>query len=85
MHAPIAPSSHYRERGMLPIYQWGLVLWLTPDQYAWVRSIDGGNYPDATEEQIARQDAWYEQTQREMAEEQARFKRLVSKMFPNLS
>lgn len=81
MHAPIAPSSHYRSRGMRPIYQWGLVLWLTPDQYAWVRSIDADRYPDATEEQIASQDAWYEQTQLEMAEEQARMKRMFAKMF----
>lgn len=74
--APARPSSYYRALGWRPVYAYGLVLWLSPPQYEWVVQLDADHqYPDATDEQIARQDEWYEQAQAEADQEIAEFLR----------
>jgi hypothetical protein len=80
-HAPLAPSSHYKARGMRPVYAWGLVLWLTPLQYQQILEVDPSFIQDATDEQIDRQDEWYEQAREERrleAEEWTRIARLFA-------
>lgn len=47
---------------MRPVRAYGLVLWLKPSEYARLVALDPERrYPDATEEQIAQQDAWREE------------------------
>lgn len=71
--SPAFPSSHYRSQGMRPVYVWSMVLWVTPERYSWIRQQYGSDeIIDATEEQIASQDAWYEHEQKRLAEDHAR-------------
>lgn len=81
MRAPAFPSRYYREQGMKPVYWGGLVLWLTPIQYRKVRAVgDGIGICDATDDQIARQDEWYERAVAEQEQEDDEFARLFRSM-----
>lgn len=81
MRAPEFPSSVYRERGWYPVYWYGIVLWLTPNQYAQVRRIGPAEqYPDATDAQIEAQDRWYEQAKSEREQEASDLERIFSRM-----
>lgn len=70
---------------MLPVYWHGLVLWVTRDQYDSIQTVE--SLPEATDEQIAQQDAWYEQAQQEMREEAERWgpflKRFAERLSPD--
>lgn len=79
MRAPAFPSSHYRAQGMLPVYWYGLVLWMPKSQYTAVKRSEmwGVQACDATEEQIASQDRWYESAEIEREREANEWARIV--------
>lgn len=75
---PAAPSSAYRENGRPhAVHAYGLVLFLTPQEYAFLRSsADGDRYPDATEDQIRAHDQWFAHEKAESEREWQEFRRL---------
>jgi hypothetical protein len=78
MRIPGAPSSHYRKLGWKPVYCWGMVLWLRPEQYVVIRSSDMSSVAqDATDEQIQLQDEWYEYEQEQAEIERKRWAEMI--------
>lgn len=78
MRVPVAPSSFYREHGRPhAVFAYGLVLFLTPSEYAAVRKLDAdGKIHDATEEQITAHDRWFEEAQEQTCRDWAELARL---------
>ena len=79
-YGPVRPSPYWLKHGFKPIYAWGHVLWLHPDTYAQMADTLNAEFPDATEEQIAAQDAWYEREQEENRREAEHLRRLFTLM-----
>ncbi len=81
MRAPAFRSEHYRAQGMKPVYWHGLVIWLTTGQYDAITRSGDVTLVDATEEQIAKQDEWYEQALEEAREDARWIRSLGARLF----
>lgn len=64
---------------MRPVYWSGLVLWMSPAEYARVKDSDlwGTQAVDPTDAQIEAQDQWYETTKALREQEAAEWQRLA--------
>jgi hypothetical protein len=79
MRVPAAKSETYRVNGRPHAVRcWGLVMFLTPQEYATIRANPemSAQAPDATEDQIADHDRWFDEAVVEARAEWERFARL---------
>lgn len=77
---------HFRSIGGKAIRFYGVVVWLTPEQYEQVRTLPWNEkYPDATEEQIEQQRQFAAEREEENRRDFEEIAAIGRKLFPGVA